>query len=159
MSAGKLKSILGKFLWLALRIYAGLCVLGVTGYLGVLLWNNLFSASSGRVSATTVMATFGDYMAREYPKRSGRFFGLADTLALRTKDTPVSSADLIMYLGKPDYIQGTTEAGTLAWLYDRAPDTNKWALLAFLQNGKLSQIASNDSKVVSYSSYKPYAAP
>jgi len=142
-------------LWLVLKIYTGLCTLLVTAYLILVLWSVFFPAPSPS-SKTWAMASYAEYVAKEYPKRADYFFRLAMALGLYSKEVPLPGADMFKYLGKPDLIAGTAETGTLVYLYDHPGVTNKWAVYACLKDGKLSQIRFNDATANNHSEYKAY---
>jgi hypothetical protein len=146
---------------LALKIYVGLCTMLVTAYLALVLWSICFPKSSLVKSSlviteTMVMASYGEYVAKEHPKRADYFWRLAMALERCSKQAPVPAADTLKYLGTPDLISGTTETGTLVYFYDHASPTNKWAMYASFKEGKLAGIAFNDATVNDHSKYQPY---
>jgi hypothetical protein len=146
--------------WL-FRIYAGLCTLIFTGYLTLVLWSIAFSKrSSPDVGETDVMASYGEYAAKESPKRADYFASLAMTLGQYSiQVSPVHVAGMLKYLGKPDFISGTEKDGSLAYFYDHPGAKNKWAVYAFLQCGKLMQIGTNEVTANDHSEYRAYPAP
>jgi hypothetical protein len=145
-------------LWLALKIYAGLCTLLVTLYLALVLWRTFFPQSPIS-SKTIVTASFGDYVAKESPKRADHFCRLAIALGTYCKEGAVPAADMFKYLGKPDLIAGTEETGTLVYLYEHPGATNRWAVYASFKDGKLRQIRINDATVNDHSGYRAYSTP
>ncbi|PYJ87528.1 MAG: hypothetical protein DME22_01205 [Verrucomicrobia bacterium] len=142
-------------LWLTLKIYAGLCTLLVTAYLTLVVWSTFFPESPV-IGETMVMASYGEYVAKEYPKRGDYFERLATALSMYSKEASVPAADMLKYLGKPDLIAGTAETGTLVYLYEYPGATNRWAVYASLKDGKLTQIGFNDATVNNHSGYQAY---
>src|SRR5258707_15513446 len=102
---------------LALKIYAGFCTVILTAYFALLLWSNFAASSSSGSDETTLVSAYGKYMASEYPKRGDCFSGLAQVLGWRSKAVPVSRADVLKYLGKPDFMQGDLDTGILVYSY------------------------------------------
>lgn len=141
---------------LALKIYVAFCTLLITAFLALVLWNICFPKSPRVITETTVMASYGEYVAKEQPNRADYFFRLAATLGMYCRQAPVPAADMLKYLGNPDLIAGTMETGTLVYFYDHASPTNKWAMYASLKAGKLAEIAFNDATVNDHSKYQPY---
>jgi hypothetical protein len=146
-------------LWLALKIYAGLCTLLITAYLFLVVWTASSPKSSSGNGETMIMASYGAYAAREHPKRADYFSRLAATLSMHCKEAPVAATNLLTYLGNPDLIYGTLENGTLAYFYDHHGATNRWVMYADLKEGKLAQIGFNDVTVNDHSGYRPYSTP
>jgi|SRR5688572_30566370 len=142
---------------LVLGIYAGLCTLLVTAYLAFALWSNWFSKATSVSDEMMMMASLGDYMVKEFPNRGYRFLNVASYLGNCAKG--ISAADMFKYLGTPDLIAGTTELGTLAYLYDQPGATNKWAVYASFDQGKLMRLVFNDSTAHDPSAYRAYSAP
>jgi hypothetical protein len=143
-------------MWLALRIYAGVCTLLVTAYLALALWSAFFAKSSPVMNETSVMSSYGEYVAKEYPKRGDYFWRLAMVLGVYSKATSVPATDILKYLGKPDLLTGTAETGTLVYLYEYSGATNRWAVYATLTNGKLTQVGFNDATVNDRSGFQAY---
>jgi hypothetical protein len=142
-------------IWLAFRIYAGLCTLLVSAYLALVLWSTFFPRSSAS-SEIMLMTSYGAYLAKESPKRADYFCRLAIDLGTYSRETSVPAADMFKYLGKPDLLAGTTETGTLVYLYDHPGATNRWAAYASLRDGKLARIAINDVTANDHSGFQPY---
>lgn len=105
------------------------------------------------------MAAYGAYVAKESPNRAGRFCSLAVCLGQYSKDASVPTVDLLKLLGKPDFIAGTTDTGTLVYIYEHPGAANKWAVYASLKDGKLTQVGINDATANDHSAYKPYSTP
>lgn len=141
----------------AFRIYIGLCTLLVTVYLILFLWSILSGKASSGNGETMILASYGEYVAKEYPKRADYFSRLAGTLNVHCRKVSVRAADVLKYLGKPDLIEGTEDIGTVVYLYEHPGVTNKWALYAFLKEGKLAGMGLNDATVNDHSGYRPYA--
>lgn len=70
-------------------------------------------------------------------------------LAARTKEAPVATAEMLKYLGEPDLIAGTVEAGTLAYLFRHSGITNQYVVYTFLKDGKLMEVGFSDAKDLS----------
>ena len=104
------------------------------------------------------MASYGEYVAKEYPKRARFFCGFAGTLGMYAKDGSITANSLLKYLGNPDLIHGTMENGTLAYFYDQG-STNRWVVYADLKEGKLARVGFNDATVNDHSSYREYSQP
>jgi hypothetical protein len=49
-------------LWLALKIYAGLCTILITAYLAFVLWSISFQKSSPEIREAMVMSSYGAYL-------------------------------------------------------------------------------------------------
>jgi hypothetical protein len=141
---------------LALKIYASLCTFLVTAYLALVLWSIFFAKLSPAVNEANVMASYGAYVANESPKRADHFWRLAAALGMYSKEASVPSADVFKYLGTPDLIAGTAETGSLAYLYEHPKATNRWAVFAFLKDGKLVQIGFNDATMINPAAYHAY---
>ena len=142
----------------AVRIYIGLCTLLVTAYLILLLWSILFGKASSGNGETLILASYGEYVAKEYPKRGDYFSRLAGTLNLHCKEVSLRTADVLKYLGKPDLIEGTEDTGTVVYFYEHPGVANRWVVYASLKQGKLAWIGLNDATVNDHSGYQPYAA-
>lgn len=120
-----------RVLWLVAKIYVGLCALLVTAYLVLIIWSICFPSASTESSAMTLKSLYDQYMTKESPERDDYFCQLAGALAMRTKDAPVPTSDIFKYLGKPDRIGGTVDAGTLVYLYRRSAITNQYVVYVF----------------------------
>jgi hypothetical protein len=149
--------------WLAFKIYAGFCTLIVTACLALIVWDNFGAQSPPRSESPfgseeiTLMSAYGKYMASEYPRRGDYFNRMAQTLGWRSAAVPVFRSDVLKYLGKPDFMDGSLEKGTLIFTYyPSGATTNPWEVYAFLKEGKLAQIGFNDASVNNHSGYKPY---
>jgi hypothetical protein len=145
-------------LWLALKIYAGLCTILVTTYLVFALWiTSYFSKPSPVFREAEVMTSYGEYVAKESPKRARYFLNLATTFGQYSREaSPIRVSDLFKYLGKPDLISGTEETGLLVYIYDHPGATNKWAVYASLKDGKLMQVGFNGVAANDHSEYRAY---
>jgi hypothetical protein len=146
---------------LAFRIYAGLCTLLVTAYLALVLWSIFFVKLSPIPvnGEANLLASYGAYVANESLKREGHLWRLAIALGIYSNEASVQSADVFKYLGKPDFVSGTAETGSLAYLYEHPNATNRWAVFAVLKDGKLTQIGFNDASTIDHLAYQPYLAP
>ncbi len=143
-------------LWLALKIYAGFCTIIVTAYLALLVWVNLASQSPPGSEEIILKSEYGNYMATEYPRRGDNFSGLAVALGSRAKAVPVLRADVLKYLGKPDFISGSPDNGTMIYTYHRSEVSNRWEIIAFLKDGKLAEVGFSPEDANDHSGYKPY---
>ena len=146
-------------MWLALKIYAGLCTLLVTVYLVLIFWDSSRPQSSPVTNETSVLSSYGEYVVKEYPKRADLFQRLALVLGMYAKGASVPADDMVKYLGKPDLIDGTIEKGTMVYFYTRSGATNKWVAYASVQGGNLTQIGINDATVNNHSGFQPYPTP
>ncbi len=102
------------------------------------------------------MSAYGKYMATEYPKREDNFSVVAAVLGLRSKAVPVLRADVLKYLGKPDLISGSPDNGTRIFTCHRSEVSNRWEVIAFLKNGKLSEVGFNPEDANDHSGYNAY---
>jgi hypothetical protein len=143
-------------LWLGLRIYAGLCTLLVTAYLGAVLWQCYFPPPAGEATKTALDYSYTQYLTKEAPKGDDYFSGVAMALTSYSKDAPVPATDVFKYLGKPDLISGTVETGVLAYVYKYSEITNQYALYAFIKSGRLVQIGFNTENSNDLSGFKAY---
>lgn len=140
----------------ALKTYAAFCTLLITAYLLLILWSIWFPTPAAENSEASLKFSYDQYLAKESPKREDYFCNLAVALAMRTKQTPVPTADMFNYLGKPDLIAGTVETGTLAYLHTRSGITNRYAIYAFVSDGKLKKVGFGDAKDLSeFQAYAP----
>jgi hypothetical protein len=160
MSATESKPKWKRGLSVTVKIYAGFCTLLVTAYFALLLWDNYFNQRDRlfRVGEIRFMADYGMYMAQEHPKRGDLFASMAMTLGMYAKETNVHTAELFSYMGKPDLIDGNTNTGTLAYIYDLSNRTDKWAVIASVKKGKVTQVGINALAAVS-DRLQPYSAP
>jgi hypothetical protein len=107
-------------------------------------------------SKTMVLASYGEYVVKEHPKRADYFARLAGTIGMHSKEGSIPAADLLKYMGNPDLIAGTLETGALVYFYDHPGATSRWAIYAGLKDGKLAHIGLNDATVNDHSAYQPY---
>jgi hypothetical protein len=142
---------------LALKIYAGLCTLLVTVYLGLAIWGNSSGGPPPGAEELSLTASYGRYMASEYPQRGDYFVSLAGTLGMRASAVPVTRADVLKYLGKPDLVQGSMDTGTLLYLYHPSGRTNQWEAYVWLTDGKLKQVGFNEAGVNDRSGFQPFS--
>jgi len=143
-------------IWLTFKVYAGFCTVILTAYFALLLWSNFGAQSPPGSEEATLMSAYGKYMASEYPKRGDNFSGVAQVLEWRSKAVPVFRADVLKYLGKPDFMDGSADNGTLVFTYSRSEVTNRWEIFAFLKDGKLAQVGFSPESANDHSGYKPY---
>jgi hypothetical protein len=147
---------------LALRIYAGFCTLLLTAYFALLAWSNFVGEAPRGSEEITLVATYGRYMADEYPKRGDAFLTVATSLGWRSKAVPVLRADVLKYLGKPDFVQGTLDTGEFLYIYHPSGKTNQWEAYVSMSQGRLTEVGFNRAGVNDRSGYQPYpgeAAP
>src|SRR5205823_1044299 len=130
-------------LMLALKLYAGICTLLLTAYFAFAVWSSFLSESPPGSEEITLAASYGRYMADEYPKRGDEFMQVASNLGWRSKAVPVLRADVLKYLGKPDFVQGNPDTGTLLYMYYPSGKTNQWEAYVFMSQGKLAEVGFN----------------
>jgi hypothetical protein len=157
---------------LAFRIYAALCTLLVTAYIALCLWAALFAKSTARATSNgqaLFIASHKLYMANEYPKRGYCFHSMAGAFRSYVSESPVLEADLYRYFGKPDqwYVTNevvnrpgqsavTNKIVAMAYLFDFPGAANKWSATAILLEGKVADIAFNDSILNHPSGFQEY---
>lgn len=143
-------------LWLALRIYAGFCTLIFTVYLAFAVWCGFFAETPPGSDENTLAASFGRYMASEYPKREDAFMDVAEILGLRCKAVPVLRTDVLKYLGRPDFTGGDGDASTLVYIFHPPGETNESEAYAILKAGRLTQVGFNGAGQNDRSMWQPY---
>jgi hypothetical protein len=102
------------------------------------------------------MTSYGIYMSKESPKRGSNFYQLALTLGLYSHEATVTSAKMLEYLGKPDLIAGTVDAGSMVYFYKVDGVTNTGAVYAFFKAGSVTNIGFGEGTVNDHSGYKAY---
>ncbi len=137
-------------------VYAGLCTLLVTAYIGLILWGNIAPATPQ--SKAWLEARYAQYLAKEQPKRGDYFCSLAGMLGQYSEEAPVRTSDAFKYLGKPDLIQGTTNTGVLIYFFTPSYTTNRYAELVFLREGKLVRAGVSDGTTYDQSAFQPFPA-
>jgi hypothetical protein len=158
MSSTQSKPRWKRALWLAVKIYAGFCSLILTAYLAFVIWSDFLPSAPAGSDEITLLSGYGRYMATEYPKRGDRFMNLASFLLFRSKAVPVLREDVLKYLGKPDFLEGNLDTGTLVFTYYPSGETNQWEVYAELKEGKLTDVGFNGASVNDHSGYRPYPA-
>ena len=156
MSSTQSKPRWKRALWLAVKIYAGFCSLVLTAYLAFAIRSNFLRSPPAGSDEITLLSGYGSYMANEYPQRGDRFMNLASFLLLRSEAVPVLRADVLKYLGKPDFLKGSLDTGTLVFTYFPSGESNQWEVYAELKEGKLTDMGFNDASVNNHSAYRPY---
>jgi hypothetical protein len=149
-----------RYCWLILKVYAALCTTLVTLYMGAALWCGLFperTASPTPAYQALFMASYGSYMAKEYPSRGGCFWSMVAALRPYVNETPMPKADLLQYLGRPDQLfvtnevlrsgqsPVTNEIAVVAYLFQRPGNATNWAATAVLLNGKVQDVRLGDA--------------
>jgi len=157
MSANESKPKWKRTLLLAFRIYAGFCTLLLTAYFALAIWSSFLAQTLPGSEEITLKSAYGSYMANEYPKRGDGFNALAGALGWRSKAVAVSRADVLKYLGKPDFVQGNADTVTLLYAYYPSGRTDQWEVYAFLKEGKLAQVGFNGAAANDHSGYRPYS--
>lgn len=156
MSAIEFKPKWKRAFSLALKIYAGFCTLLLTAYFALLIWSNFMAEPPPGSEEITLAAAYGRYMADEYPKRGEEFMRVATSLGWRSKAVPVLRADVLKYLGKPDFVQGNPDTGKLLYIYYPSGETNQWEAYVFMSQGKVAGVGFNGAGVNDRSGYQPY---
>jgi len=141
---------------MAFKIYAGFCTLIVTVFFALFVWSNFTVQSLPGSEEMTLRSVYGRYKADEYPKRGDAFLQVATTLGLRSKAVPVLRAEVLKYLGQPDYLQGTLDAGELLYSYYPSGETDQWEAYVSMRQGKLMEVGFNSAGVNDRSGYQPY---
>ncbi|TAK98393.1 MAG: hypothetical protein EPO07_12065 [Verrucomicrobia bacterium] len=139
-----------------MKVYAGLCTLLFTAYLGLVLWWIISPKSPHEDLVMNFKSSYDRYMAKEFPKREKYFEGLAQYLGEYATAVPVPTADVLKYLGKPDLIDGTVEKGTFVYFYGRSGFTNRWVAYVTVIEGKLLQIGYGDLTEDGLPGFQPY---
>lgn len=153
-----------RYCWLILKMYAALCTTLLTLYMGAALWCGLFPERAAAPTAAPTaayrvlfMASYGSYMAKEYPSRGDCFWSMVAALRPYVNENPMPKADLLKYLGRPDQLFVTNEVlrsgqslvtnelAVVAYLFKRPGDTTNWAATAVLLNGKVQDVRLGDA--------------
>jgi hypothetical protein len=162
MSENKTYPLWKRGLWLVFKVYCVLCTLLVTAYIFLCVFSESYSQTSYVYSENTVLAQYGAYMSKEYPKRGDYWCGLANTLGIYAQVTNVTRADTIKYLGAPDIVTGkTTNSSGLIYFLGPSGKSNLSIVSAYVKNDSIrslgySSITSNElSKLKPYKSNEP----
>lgn len=138
-----------KAFWLLLKIYATLCTLLFSVYLGWVVWLNFFEAQD-KPQKTSLQFTYDWYMRNEYPKRGVNFEQLTGLLdEYGTKNSSLFEKEVIRYLGKPDHVYGNTNNSAYLYLYQPwDQETNKSCFyIAYISDGKFVKSVSGDNTI------------
>src|ERR1700728_2691952 len=114
MPEDKIKPRWMRALFLMLKVYCVICTLLVTAVIPLFVKSNFFDQPPNPIGGFTepsLFSAYGGYMAKEYPKRGDYFASLALSLGMLADATNVPSAEVLSYLGKPDLVSGSTNAG------------------------------------------------
>jgi hypothetical protein len=128
----------------------------LTAYLALVIWGNFVAKPPDGSDEVNLAASYGLYFAKEYPKRGDQFVYLASMLGLRSKAVAVLRADVLRYLGKPDFTRGTPDAGMLVYICYPSGGTDQCGVYANLKEGKLAEVGFNAVGVNDRSGFQPY---
>ncbi len=155
-----------RFLSLALKVYAGVCMLLVTCCLGLWAWYFLLAPNSSKSGGPlyigginrrdAFLVSHSVYKSSEYPRRAGFFLSMGQALAEYVGETPMDQAELFWYLGTPDKFVATNvvsntntpnltnRVALFAYAFTKPGASNESSVIAMVSDGKVESVVIHD---------------